>query len=323
MGTVQFNPKTGARGIEWCTETRNVLGGCMHRCQWVMPSGEIAECYAKTIAERGPAAAAYKNGFESHYWRPHALRELVAGGAPELVFMDSMSDLFGSWVPEEQVITILETLTKAPQHTYQCLTKAPRRILKFIDHLPGNLWAGVSSAPDFMMGHELTAVQKTRYMHVALETLAEVRQRTGNIVWMSIEPLSWDVADIVAAHPGVLDWVIIGAASSGRRYFQPDALHVDRLLDVLDAQGVATFYKGNIRSLFDLYDFGTGAKNRWREDFPVRAAGSIPGPAPAVARRERMARQHGWTPNMFMPEETPAGPEPARPTTAVQPALFG
>ena len=28
--TVQFNPKTGGRGIEWTDETRNAVGGCLH-----------------------------------------------------------------------------------------------------------------------------------------------------------------------------------------------------------------------------------------------------------------------------------------------------
>jgi hypothetical protein len=35
----QFNRKTGGRGIEWCDETRNALGGCVHECRWEMPDG--------------------------------------------------------------------------------------------------------------------------------------------------------------------------------------------------------------------------------------------------------------------------------------------
>lgn len=325
MGTVQHNLLKGGRGIEWTDETRNPIGGCRHACRWRMPSGEIARCYAEALAEDGLAKAGYPHGFQHHYWRGEkSLRELVAGAASLLVFCDSMSDLMGHWVPEEQVTAILEAMgTGGRHHTYQALTKNPRRYLKFLDALPPNLWAGASSAPDFFMGKELSRPQQERYMHVALESLAEVRAARGNIVWMSVEPLSWDVADIIAAHPGVLDWVIIGAASNGRRYYQPEAGHVDRLLDVLDAQGVAVFYKGNIKPLFETYDFGTAGKNRWREDFPVRAvAGSEPvGPAPAVARRQRLARRYGWTLNALLPDEPPPAEPPARP--AAQMGLFG
>ncbi len=319
MGTVQHNLLTGTRGIEWCSETRNVLGGCLHECRWKI-DGQIAKCYAETLAEEGLAKGGYPHGFKHHYFRGEkALRELVAGGAPELIFCDSMSDLFGAWVPEDQVTAILEAMGAGGRHhTYQSLTKAPGRLGKFLDRMPPNLWVGVSSAPDFFMGRELTRDQQVRYMHKALETLAEVKERTGNVVWMSVEPLSWDVADILAAHPGVLDWAIIGAASNGRRYYQPDARHVDRLLDVVDAQGVAIFYKGNIKPLFSTWDFGTAAKNRWREDFPVR-----PAPAPAVVRRQRLARQHGWTLNTFLPEEAEAGREQPTATAAAQLSLFG
>ncbi len=50
--TVQFNPRTGGRGIEWCIETRNAIGGCMHECRWQMPDGSVAICYAEQFAER-------------------------------------------------------------------------------------------------------------------------------------------------------------------------------------------------------------------------------------------------------------------------------
>jgi hypothetical protein len=114
---------------------------------------------------------------------------------------------------------------------------------------------------------------------------------------------------------------VVGAASSGRRYFQPKAAHVAALLDVLDAQGTPTFYKGNIAGTFELHDFGSPARNRWREDFPVRPTGDATGPAPAVLRRQRLARAHGWTLNTFLPEAAEVAPAaPGRP--AAQPSLF-
>src|SRR5260221_2300917 len=101
--SAQFNPKTRGRGIEWCDRTVGVFGGCMHDCKWEMPDGAVAECYAKTLAESGVAVKAYPHGFEHHYFRPKALRDLCAGKEPELIFVDSMADAFAANVPENQV----------------------------------------------------------------------------------------------------------------------------------------------------------------------------------------------------------------------------
>lgn len=322
MGTIQFKPN-GGRGIEWCDVTMNPVGGCEHACRWTMPDGRVAKCYAEELAENGLARAGYPHGFAHHYWRPNVLREMRAGSAPQLVFIDSMSDLMGHWVPEDQIRQVFAAMRDGGHNTFQALTKNPRRYLKFTSELPPNLWCGASSAPDFFMGKELSRAQQERYMRVALESLREVKARTGNIVWMSVEPLSWDVSALIADYPGALDWAIIGAASDGSRYFQPTSADVDRLLNVFDALGTAVFYKGNIKPTFETYDFGTEAKNRWREDFPVRPTGTTTGPAPAVVRRQLLARRHGWTLNTRLPDAAPERPEPAPAAAASQLTLFG
>jgi hypothetical protein len=106
------------------------------------------------------------------------------------------------------------------------------------------------------------------------------------------EPLT-EVID--RTHP--LDWVVIGAASNGRRYFQPDPEHIRRLLLVMDATGTPVFYKGNIHGLFEANDLGTAELNRWREDFPCCYRDGTP--IPAVVRRDRMSERHGWTRSRF------------------------
>ncbi len=157
--TVQFNLKTGSRGIEWTDETRNAPGGCMHDCKWLMPDETVAECYAKKLAEHGVAKKAYPHGFEHHDWRPDALRLLPAGDEPLLIFCDSMSDLFAANVPNEDVRAVLEAMRQAPHHTYQSLTKAAPQILKYANELPPNLWVGVSSPPDWFLKKRLSRHQ--------------------------------------------------------------------------------------------------------------------------------------------------------------------
>ncbi len=239
-------------GIEWLktvypdgTESRgatsNPVGGCLHGCRWEMPDGTIADCYAKNVAE-GVAAAAYPHGFETHYWRPAELEKWRRVQQPMRIFWDSMSDLFGHWVPDEQVQAVLDAAGAAHWHTFLSLTKNAPRLLQF--DLPANVWPGVSSPPDFMWGRRLSRETQARMLRKMLAVLSRIE---GRITWASFEPLSWDVSPIVAEYPGVLRWAVIGAASNGKTKFQPESVHVQSLLDVLDNQDVPVFFKGNLR----------------------------------------------------------------------------
>lgn len=241
------------RGIQWTDYTWNAIGGCQHQCRWTMPDGSIAICYAEEVARK--FTAGYPLGFAHHYWRPQNLDEPLKLKQPAKIFLDSMADLFGRWVPEEQIQQVLDTARKAHWHTFQALTKNAPRLLKF--DLPPNVWAGCSSPPDQMLGQHLTRAQQEKMMHRILETLA---QKPDNITWISFEPLSWDVAPIVAQYPGALRWAVIGAATNGPKVYQIDPAIVQNLLDVLDTQGVPVFFKGNLE--------GNPAADPWREYFP-------------------------------------------------------
>lgn len=257
----------GHSGIEWTKTvlpdgsvrygfTWNPVAGCKHQCRWRMPDGTIARCYAEAVAE-GVAMSAYPQGFEHHYWNPHRLNEPLKVKEPSKIFIDSMSDLMGTWVPEDQINSVLSVCRRADWHIFQLLTKNAPRLLKF--EWPRNVWVGVSSAPDFMLGQELSQQQKERYMHKALTVLQNLRtspHQPSLVTWMSFEPLSWDMAPIVAQYPGILRWAVIGAASNGPKKYQPNPKHVERLLDVLDDQGVPIFFKGNLEW------------QPWREEFP-------------------------------------------------------
>jgi len=177
-----------------------------------MPDGTIAVCYAEDLAENGVAKKAYPNGFEHHYWRPDALRQLSAGDEPLLIFGDSMSDMFAANVPEGHVRAILAEMRKAPHHTYQSLTKAAPQLLQYLPDLPPNLWVGCNSPPDSFMGRRMSHDQQKSMLRRSLAVLREVKEKTGNIVWMSAEPISWDLTSVIdEQHP--LDWIVVGAAS--------------------------------------------------------------------------------------------------------------
>src|SRR4051794_7946752 len=48
--------------------------------------------------------------------------------APRTIFVNSMSDLFHDDVPDEFIVRVFNTMNKCPHHTFQILTKRPRRV---------------------------------------------------------------------------------------------------------------------------------------------------------------------------------------------------
>lgn len=230
----------GRRGIEWTDYTWNPVGGCKHGCRWVMPDGSKAICYAEAVAE-GVARAAYPDGFTAHYWTPERLNEPGKLQTPARIFLDSMSDLMGHWIPAEQIEAVLDVCRNTPQHTFQLLTKNAARLLQF--QFPANVWVGVSMPPTEMNGRRLEFHQQEAYMRRAMEVLSQV---SVPVRWVSFEPLSFNVAGVVSMYPRAIQWAVIGAASRGSDYFQPDPVWVRMLHNALDDYGVSVFHKGNL-----------------------------------------------------------------------------
>lgn len=241
---------SGRRGIEWTDYTWNPVGGCQHGCRWQMPDGTIAECYAETVAER-VATSAYPHGFEHHYWRPDTLREPLQIRTPARIFLDSMSDLMGNWVKADEIEQVLGICREAHWHNFQLLTKNAPRLLKF--EFPPNVWVGVSAPPSIMLGKQLTPALQEKMVKKQLEVLDQVEVP---VRWMSIEPLSFDIAPLLVDSP--LEWAVIGAATNGSTTYQPRREWVENVLDVLDTQDTPVFFKGNLE----------WSHSPWREDMP-------------------------------------------------------
>ncbi len=257
-----MNKQKPPKGIEWTRirdadgtarpgYTWNPTGGCFHGCTWRMPDGSVTECYAKTIAER--FTSGYPQGFEHHYWRPHALDAPRKLKTPAGIFVGSMADLFGHWVPEEQIRQVLDVMEEAHWHTFQTLSKYPIRLPEF-NPFPANVWVGVSTPA----GHTLSESGAARAFRVYLRHLQEV---DATVRFLSAEPLSFDVAASLEDHllqfsKLPFEWVLIGAASKSSQVFQPRAVWIARLVELLDDQEIPVFFKGNL------------IWSDWRENFP-------------------------------------------------------
>jgi protein gp37 len=254
----QYKSQT-QRGIEWTDYTWNPISGCLHGCAWTMPDGTTANCYAEDVANK-LAQAAYPKGFEYHYWRPTELTAPLSVKKPSRIFCGSMADVFGHWVPDDQIRRVLEICATANQHTFQFLTKNAPRLKNFI--FPPNCWIGVSVPPSEMNGKPLSYSQRQRMFIASLTALSNIK---ATVKWMSVEPLSWNVAldmhdfGVVGSNP-ILNWAVVGAASSGPKIFQPEPHWVDELVDVFQTQGVKVFFKGNLH--------GNEGADPWREEFP-------------------------------------------------------
>ncbi len=236
------------RGIEWTDYSWNPVGGCQHGCRWEMPDGTIAQCYAETVAER-VAQAAYPQGFEHHYWRPELLEEPLKITKPSRIFLDSMSDLMGIWVSDEEVKKVLAICRQANQHTFQLLTKNAPRLARF--DIPDNVWVGVSAPPSLMFGKRLTQELQSRMLRRMLDVLRKI---DVPVKWISIEPLSFDIAPLLKNAD--LQWAVIGAATNGHKAYQPRPEWVEHVLEILDEQGTKVFFKGNL------------IWEPWREELP-------------------------------------------------------
>lgn len=240
----------GRRGIEWTDYTWNPVQGCKHGCTWNMPDGSTAECYAKSIADTMRSEKFFPRGFDAHYFHEDRLDEPLKLKTPARIFLDSMSDLLGHWVPADQIEQVLDVCRRADWHSFQLLTKNPQRLKTL--HFPPNVWVGASVPPSAMFGKPLTQLQQVRLLDVTLDALAAVNVP---VRWISFEPLSFDVSPYIRM--AGLQWAVIGAATNGTKVYQPRPEWVRGALAVLDQQGAKVFFKGNLQW------------TQWREEFPT------------------------------------------------------
>lgn len=250
--------KQGPGMIEWTNFTHNAIAGCQHDCEWQMPDGKMANCYAEDTAQ-GIARAMYPEGFRHHYWRPHLLEEPLGVKKPSRIFEGSMADVFGTWVPEDQIRQVLDMCQRAHWHTFQFLTKNAPRLRKF--HFPSNCWVGISAPPSSIKGKPLTPQLQSRWFNIASYALLASDAVTK---WVSFEPLSYNIApDVEQEVADHLDWAVIGAASNGGKYYQPEPEWIANLLDLLDCYNVPVFMKGNLKPSLGK------AFSTWREEYPA------------------------------------------------------
>jgi len=146
----------------------------------------------------------YRNEFALTL-HPHVLELPLRWKQPQMIFVNSMSDLFHERVAEAYIQQVFSTMRRAHWHQFQLLTKRSSRLREMNGRIawPTNVWMGVSVE---------TANYKGR--------IADLRATEANIRFLSLEPLIDDLGDLDLQG---IDWVIVGGESGpGARPMQPE-----------------------------------------------------------------------------------------------------
>jgi protein gp37 len=203
-----MNDQTGK--INWTDYTWNPITGCKHECPY---------CYAARLSHR------LGRSFSPEF-HPERLAEPSRVNQPSRVFVGSMADVFGDWVPQEWIDSVMAITQRFPQHTYQFLTKNPNR-LAALNHWPSNCWAG-------------TTVDTPSRLIPAINALRTV---DAPVRFISFEPLNGDMG--VPDFSGAVDWIIIGA-QTGSGAHQPDEWWVEQLLAAAAFAHIPVLFKDNL-----------------------------------------------------------------------------
>ena len=258
--------------IDWCDSTWNPVTGCKGGCDY---------CYARSIANRfggwttggvkttqnffsdppvldsplllerksGKAVKApYPFSFTPTFHR-YRLEEPLKKRKGQNIFVGSMADLFGRWVPTKWIVEVLDICREAPQHNYLFLTKFPERYVE-LDHL-----ALLPHEENFWYGATIT---NAKQMKRAADSIGQLRQEVRS--FFSMEPLMEDVARSEAwemAYNGAYaNWIIIGAMTGpGSESQQPCREWVERIVDDVKNElspfyPIPVFMKGNLRKVW-------------------------------------------------------------------------
>lgn len=290
--------------IEWCDSTWNPISGCNHGCEY---------CYARKIAARFGGLAPdnkcheldelnrdargkpdpYPFGFAPTLHR-YLLDAPEHWKKPRNIFAGSMTDMWGTWVPDDWKIEVMEACKKAPQHNYLFLTKDPigysiwpskkHKGFDDVGSRTDNMWLGVTyTGTERLDGHyqdwekEKSTGIWTNFWY--LWRMGRNITPGHHHTFMSIEPLKLDICEVEDEREGgkllenflrpnafgtpskMFEWVIVGAETGNRKgKVRPQKEWVDKIVELCDRGGIPVFMKESLLEIM--------GENGMRRDFP-------------------------------------------------------
>lgn len=284
--------------IDWADSTWNPVTGCLHGCEYcyarkiayrfggykriddlLCPKEYPKDCgickacnkilnepvrcsdtyeYMRMAGISAGKIDPYPFGFNPTFHR-YRLGEPAAWTKPRTIFVCSMADLFGAWVPDEWIAEVFKACKDAPQHRYLFLSKNPGRYCDLeraglmphgenfwfgatFDH---SNWSGADGAHK-MPGRPATFSIQGKMVHDAGDFYFPrfpVKNR-----FVSFEPLLYDIG----AHIGSTgaNWHIIGAETGNRKgKAQCQREWVEHIVEYSDKHHIPVFMKESLREL--------------------------------------------------------------------------
>lgn len=261
--------------IDWADATWNPVTGCLHGCGY---------CYARRIAKRF-GGWCYKNGAEGDVFEStgenHVVEESIYDATgfapypfyfdptfyrylldkpqhwtkPRNIFVCSMADLFGDWVPDEWIEEVFKACEAAPQHKYLFLTKNPQRYRdlaksgKLLDK--PNFWYGST------VEHYPEGDSQNCWDAIFCPDYGEGCDQAHTFV--SIEPIMGDFNEQGITNN--VDWVIVGAETGNRvGKVIPQRKWIENISALCEIAGTSLFMKESLRSIMG---------NDFRQELPA------------------------------------------------------
>ena len=259
--------------IEWCDFTYNPVTGCRHKCEY---------CYARRQAQRFCGdirlnktsdqlqnagnglwilEEPFKNnqgkvtplptGFEPTLHR-YRLPMPAQKKKPANIFVCSMADLFGEWVPDSWIKEVFEACAAAPWHNYLFLTKNPKRYWALHDKgiLPDkeNYWFGAT----------LTRGAEENNIACSLPEYTGRPRPTHRNTFVSVEPLLDDIegahpmGGFFAYYPAVAKWAILGAETgSSKNKVIPKKEWIEKIVKACKKADIPVFMKDSLKEIWE------------------------------------------------------------------------
>ena len=240
--------------IEWCDETWNPVTGCLNGCEY---------CYARRTAKRfgtlhkGPQpedeGLTFVPDDPERFWEldepvrneagriepypanfyptlhRYRLDEPARKARSRTIFVCSMADLFGDWVPDDWIAAVFDACWNAPQHRDLFLTKNPVRYMELANarKLPEN--------DNFWYGSTTTAPDKPFWWSNYHNTFASIEPMLGEFDTAGDSPIK------------KVDWIIMGAMTGpGSKAHQPKKEWIAPIVEDAQALSVPVFMKDSL-----------------------------------------------------------------------------
>ena len=209
---------------DWLSHTWSPGRGCPHACTY---------CYVRAFGQQ-PREFSLDAPFP-------------ALGQSRKIFVGHMTDLFADGVPDDAIRAVLAHVRRFPKNQYVFQTKAPLRIIPWLDMIDKTAIIGTTIETDDKLLADYSdapPVEKRAY------GLAQIG-RLGYSTFLTLEPLMEfnPLALLRLVRDATPGWVNIGADSKGHGLPEPIKADVELLLAGLRDAGITVKLKDNLERL--------------------------------------------------------------------------